>query len=217
MKREQISCGCVAKPTLSCPLFSRKSDTERPIQTLSNRRFALASVFFLSITAGALFAQPAPAAQLPSACGAGNVLFKIKTSADTSIPAPLAGMATVVFIEDQLSLRRGHLPCVGKCALQVQLGLDGQWVAATEGLSHASISVPPGDHHFCAVVPRAGRVEPLASMYGLRVEAGKVYFLRARFTAYSGQNVSILDLTQINEDEGRYLVSSGQQSIFTAP
>jgi hypothetical protein len=95
------------------------------------------------------------------------------------------------------------------------LGMDGQWIAATQGFSHITVSVEPGDHHFCAVGTGPALAEPpLRSHYGLQVEAGKTYFVRGRLTFYEN-SVSTLDLSLINDDEGRYLVSVSKQSLFT--
>jgi hypothetical protein len=49
----------------------------------------------------------------------------------------------------------------------------------------------------------------------LHVEAGKTYFVRGRLARYYKQGVAVLDLTQINEDEGRYLVSMSKRSLST--
>jgi hypothetical protein len=77
-------------------------------------------------------------------------------------------MATLVLIEDQLEDRPGHTPCV-KCASQLTLGMDGQWIAATHGLSHAAISIPAGDHHFCVSnSPPIVAPDALPAMLGAR-------------------------------------------------
>jgi hypothetical protein len=52
-------------------------------------------------------------------------------------------------------------------------------------------------------------------MLGLHVEAGKTYFVRGRLARYYREGFAVLDLTQINEDEGHYLVSMSKRSLFT--
>jgi hypothetical protein len=168
--------------------------------------------------ASALSAQTSSAVKIAaSSCGPFNATYKVTTAdTDTVIPAPAPGMATLVFIEDQVQDRPGHhnQNCI-KCASQVRLGMDGQWIAATLGFSHTTVSLGPGDHHFCAVGTGPALAEPpLRSHYGLQVEAGKTYFVRGRLTFYEN-SVSTLDLSLINDDEGRYLVSVSKQSLFT--
>jgi len=43
----------------------------------------------------------------------------------------------------------------------------------------------------------------------------ETYFVRGRLARYYREGFAILDLTQINEDEGRYLVSMSRRSLFT--
>jgi hypothetical protein len=168
-----------------------------------------------SIVATSLLVQ-ATLAQAPgTACGTDSRNYTFQTDSDISIPSPAKGMATLVLIEDQLQDRPGHTACI-KCASQLTLGMDGQWIAATRGFSHTAVSVPAGEHHFCVsnslpiVAPDA-----LPAMLGLHVEAGKTYFVRGRLARYYQEHVAVLDFTQINEDEGRYLVSMSKRSVFT--
>ena len=122
-------------------------------------------------------------------------------------------MATLVLIEDQIDDRPGAGACI-KCASQLTLGMDGQWIAATHGFSHTAISIPAGDHHFCVSnSPPIVSPDALPAMLGLHVEAGKTYFVRGRLARWEG--FAVLDLTEINEDEGRYLVSMSKRSLFT--
>ena len=155
-------------------------------------------------------------AQAPAtACGTDSRNYTFQTDRDISIPSPAQGMATLVLIEDQLEDRPGHTACV-KCASQLTLGMDGQWIAATHGFSHTAISIPAGDHHFCVSnSPPIVAPDALPAMLGLHVEAGKAYFVRGRLARYYQDRVAVLDLTQINEDEGRYLVSMSKRSLFT--
>jgi hypothetical protein len=156
-------------------------------------------------------------AQAPAtACGTDSRNYTFHTDSDISIPSPAEGMATLVLIADQLDDRPpGHAACV-KCASQLTLGMDGQWIAATHGFSHTAISVPAGDHHFCVSnSPSFVAPDALPAMLGLHVEAGKTYFVRGRLARYYREGFAVLDLTQINEDEGRYLVSMSKRSLFT--
>ena len=170
----------------------------------------------LSPIVAASFLIQATLAQAPAtACGTDSRNYTIQTDSDISIPSPAQGMATVMLIEDQVEVRPGAGVCI-KCASQLTLGMDGQWIAATHGFSHTAISIPAGDHHFC--VSSSGPVlapDVLPAMLGLHVEAGKTYFVRGRLARYYREGLAVLDLTEINEDEGRYLVSVSKRSLFT--
>jgi hypothetical protein len=153
----------------------------------------------------------------PSAvtCGSSSVLYSVKSDDDAAISAPAAGMATLVLIEDQLQTRPGHAVCL-KCETRLQYGLDGQSIGATRGFSHISVSIAPGDHHLCA--SGNGPVftaDPLPSFFALHVEAGKTYFVSTRLALYSGYGVAVLDISRLNDDEGRYLVSISKRTLFT--
>ena len=164
----------------------------------------------------ASFLIQATLAQSPAAaCGTGSRNYRFKTDSDISIPPPAQGMSTLVLIEDQIEDRPGHAPCI-RCATQMTLAMDGQWIAATRGFSHTAISIPPGDHHFCALnSPRAVVPDALPAMLALHIESGKTYFVRGRLSPFYQVGVAVLDLTQINEDEGRNLVSVSKRSLST--
>ena len=103
----------------------------------------------LSPIVAASFLVQATLAQAPAAaCGTDSRNYTFQTDSDISIPSPAQGMATLVLIEDQIEDRPGTGGCI-KCASQLTLGMDGQWIAATHGFSHTAISIPAGDHHFC--------------------------------------------------------------------
>ena len=163
------------------------------------------------------FLVQAALAQAPAiaACGTDSRNYTFQTDSDISIPSPAQGMATLVLIEDQIEDRPGAGACI-KCATQLTLGMDGQWIAATHGFSHTAISIPAGDHHFCVSnSPPIVFPDALPAMLGLHVEAGKTYFVRGRLARYYREGFAVLDLTQINEDEGRYLVSMSKRNLFT--
>lgn len=177
----------------------------------------LLALFIATITASTLIAQTSQTTQAtPDSCGPFNVTYKVESAtSDASIPAPASGNATLVFIEDEVQDRPGHEACL-KCSTRVQLGMDGEWIAAAKGFSHTSVSIAPGDHHFCAwgTAP-ALATSPLRSYYELHVEAGKTYFLRGHLAFFGIARVSDLNLALTNEDEGRYLVLMSKQSTFT--
>ena len=176
-----------------------------------------ARLLFLAIPVVSLsmFGQGVPPAA-DTACGPAGVKLKVKTSdaSQPALPAADPSKATIVFVEDQLQERPGHAPCP-KCSTRVQLAMDSNWFAATNGFSHTAFSVEPGEHHFCASGGDHFYVDsPLPSLMPLHVEAGKTYYLRARVSFFYGYNVQVLDLSQINEDEGKYLVSMSKTATI---
>jgi len=164
-------------------------------------------LFSLSVTS--LYAQASAAP--PNACGPNSGSYKVQLSYNDVIPAPSPGMATIVFVEDQIQQRPGHAPCIGGCTTQMRFGMDGQWLAVAAGFSHLAVSIAPGDHHFCASADSTG----VTSLYGLHVEAGKTYFFQGRLTLDSFRVVPIVDLSLLNDDEGLYMVSITKHSSFT--
>lgn len=171
----------------------------------------------LVMFAGSSVAQTTAGTNPESACGSRDVTYKVELSDDTTIANPASGKATLVLIEDELFARPGRGICWGLCGVGVQLGMDGQWIAAAYSFSHTTVSIDPGDHHFCVLIaPKLKGTTTslwLGSMYGLHVEAGKTYFLRARLQIATATAPWILDLSQLNDDEGRYMVSMTKSGV----
>ena len=171
----------------------------------------------LPLLTAPLFSQNVALPSTAAACGPAAVKLNVKTADGANAPAPVEdpGKATVIMIEDQVQERPGHAPCP-KCSTRVQLGMDGEWIAAASGLSHTSVSVAPGEHHFCAAgSDHVLTASPLPSFMPLHLGAGKTYYLRAKLTLLYSYNVVVLDLSEINEDEGRYLVSVTKRATFS--
>jgi hypothetical protein len=173
-------------------------------------------LLLLPLLASTLLAQSNVAPPVPgSTCGTDTPNFKLKTDDDASVPPARLDMSTIVFIEDDITVRPGHSACIG-CSSRTFLGMDGSWIAANDGFAHTTIFVSPGDHHLCvSATGPAFRPAPLRSMYALHLDAGKVYFLRARVNVFPSSNISVLDLSLLNEDEGRYLVSISKRTLFS--
>ena len=94
--------------------------------------------------------------------------------------------------------------------ITIRIGLDGEWVGAVKGThTYMAVAVNPGEHHVCAERQSVqGSMEREAGFISFTAEPDKRYYFRARFTEHSGVN-----LEQINEDEGRFLVSSSQMAM----
>jgi hypothetical protein len=162
-------------------------------------KIALVAMLF----APAAFAQ-APSPGVASACGPGNVSFKVKLEEAASAPAqPVAGKALVYFIHDAGSSAVIAYPTT-------KIGIDGEWVGADHGNSYFSTSVDAGEHHVCATL-QSSLVDVRSEFAHFQAEAGKVYYYRTRLVL--SRSVEILELDPIDSDEGKYLVAFYQLSV----
>jgi hypothetical protein len=149
--------------------------------------------------------ETAPPAEAP-ACGSPTVNFDVKLSASQPIPQPEEGKALIYVVEDQ------KFSFVNDVTIRV--GVNGSWIGATRGNSYLSFAVEPGEHHLCVDwvsdwLP-SGR---LISLYGLTVEAGKVYYLRARTMGSARDRMAVLDFDFINIDQAKFLIASSSASV----
>jgi hypothetical protein len=162
------------------------------------------ALIFFAISA---FAQQGPAQLGPhAACGPVGVNFKTETSIAQSLPQPEPGKALVYVVEDF----PGSSETIG--APTIKVGIDGNWVGATQGRSYLFFTADPGEHHLCVNwQSRWEGISKLASFAHVDAEPGKTYYFRARAIYYSHSPI-YLDLDAIDQDEGIYLVASSQLS-----
>jgi hypothetical protein len=136
-----------------------------------------------------------------TACGAATVTFDVKRDeAQHLVAPPESGKARVYFVRDM-----GIVRCLGSCGT-TRMGLDGEWVGATQRNSYFSISVNPGEHHVCA--NDGGQIFAFAHF---TAEAGKTYYFRTR--RLSGKYQQVFDLEAIDGDQGKYLIASHPLSV----
>lgn len=166
------------------------------------------TAFVVIFLAALAFAQNATnAAPVQAACGPPQTQFQIKTENKAGTePQAESGKALIYVVEDQ---RFKYVKEV-----TVRIGVDGAWVGATRGPSYLTLSVEPGEHHFCVDwMPQDASRQ--VSLYGFTAEVGKVYYLRARIsggpaTSFDPNGLSYgsaIDLDPVNQDEGRMLVA----------
>jgi hypothetical protein len=170
------------------------------------RPIHLLCIFFL--VASCAVAQNAPTVeQAESACGPLSASFSVKTSkSEKPAPQPEAGKAMIYVIEDWEPADTGKM---NRPALRV--GLDGNWMGATQGDSYLFFSADPGARHLCvnsqSPIRSYGRFIDLTAAYGLDAKADQTYYFRARmprgetFTSFS------LILELLNVDEARLLMA----------
>jgi hypothetical protein len=128
----------------------------------------------LAVTLSA--AVQATASTWPDACGKDSVQFKVKTEKKQSVSAaPEAGKALLIFSES-VSGSFGTAPTV-------RFGVDGSWVGANKGASSFAVSIPPGEHHLCAV-RQSGAMSDKVNVgeVTLTAQAGNVYYYDFKIT-----------------------------------
>jgi hypothetical protein len=141
-----------------------------------------------------------------AACGVEVVNFNVKLedSAPASAP-PAPGKALIYFIHDAGTSELFAYPTT-------KLGVDGKWAGANHGNSYFSISVDPGEHHMCATL-QSSLVASRVELAHFMAEAEKVYYYRTRLVL--SRKVELLELEQIDSDQGKYLIDAYPLSIST--
>jgi hypothetical protein len=174
-----------------------------------------------TLLAAVLVALPAVAADLPAvapvkaACGPDNVKFNASPIGGQPAAQPEAGKALVYVVEELFR------PADELITPTVRVGVDGSWVGANYGTSYLFFSVEPGEHHLCADWQSAPRwIGEKVSLTSIKVEADRTYYVRARVLDQGkhglldeGSSV-VLDLEQINSDEGQLLVATSPLSGY---
>ena len=137
----------------------------------------------------------------PSAVGCGDpsVLYDVQTDHGLH-PAPISKTrALVFFLEDDSAVSGFHKPMVRE-------GVDGKWVAATEGTSYTFVYLAPGPHQFCSLWQDSEifsrKVHPMASL-ALTLEAGRVYFITITngFHGASRLTTQMATITTANQED----------------
>lgn len=157
------------------------------------------------LVVASLMAARCGAAPLPNACGNDKVIYAVSTQAGRPAPSPPAqGKAQIVIVEVKYGL-----------AVTARIGLDGQWVGADKGNSYFALDVSPGVHHMCANWQSSLRSwDRQVGLLAVNVEAGKVYYFEVK--VIMSKYFNDFTFTPLNEDEGRYLVTTDRLATATA-
>lgn len=145
--------------------------------------------------------QPAPAAGAPG-CGPGDARFEVTTGKNQNPPSKAdTGKALVYFLQDDTNFNSRPRP-------STLLGLDGQWIGATNGNSYFYFTVDPGEHHLCTNWQGFSFLGKTRTAGALRftAEAGGVYYFRAK-DLYVSDKYFDLKLEQMDSDGGQLLVN----------
>ena len=165
------------------------------------------------LLAASAFAQIQAPRAVDSACGPKDIQFEMETAKNQSLPEPEAGKSVVYVIEVfDRAVNQISRPTL-------RIGLDGNWVGAGKGTSYIAFPVEPGEHHLCVNwQSRWKRFSREAAFFGFSADSGKTYYFRARISEMgsAGEGNFPLDLEPVNDDEGRYLVSTSPMSVSRA-
>jgi Protein of unknown function (DUF2846) len=145
--------------------------------------------------------QPVPAPGAPG-CGPTDIRFEVTTSKSQNPPSKAdAGKALVYFLQDDTNFNSRPRP-------STLVGLDGQWIGATNANSYLYFPVDPGEHHLCTNwqgFSFLGKTRTSGALH-FTAEAGGVYYFRAK-DIYVSDKYFDLKLKQVDSDEGQLLVS----------
>ena len=161
----------------------------------------LAAAFLVTATLSTANSQQPPPNPIAAGCGAGDANFKV--THDTTNPAPQQippGKALVYIVE--------YMHPVPLLTTKVNIGLDGNWLGATENETYVSFLVDPGIHHLCAIyqghaVGMDSEGETL--LLQLHAKAGTTYYLRYH-AFFSKESGGLAFFDPVDEDEGQLLL-----------
>lgn len=147
-----------------------------------------------------------------SACGPGDPKFSVKTEPAKDVRASDEGEAQLYILEVQ-----DHVAiCPFGCGETVKLGLDGRWAGATKGNSFLVLPVESGEHHLCVEWDaHAWRLHKHVQLAGFSAEKGKSYYFRVHITPGTTETIDMFRFEPVDADEGKLLVASRPQSVWT--
>jgi hypothetical protein len=154
-------------------------------------------VLFLAVSG--MVAMPAHA-QGVAGCGPDKIKFDVMLDkVSGSVPAPSAGNALIVFVQNSWSKNAEGTPLT-------RFGIDGVWVGAAQGDAYFAVPVAPGEHHVCSnwqlKLEKIGDPRGTAALH-FTAEAGKTYFVGARYLFQNG----LVDFAILDSDEAQLLMA----------
>jgi hypothetical protein len=167
----------------------------------------------MGLMAASMYGQDTGAlAAAKAACGPGDPKFSVATAPPKGVKAGNEGKALLYVLEVQ-----DHVAfCPLGCGETVKIGLDGAWSGATKSNSFLVLPVEPGEHHLCAEWDaRVWRQHKHLELSSFLAESGKNYYFRVHITPATTDSIEAFHFDAINEDEGKLLVASRPQSLWT--
>jgi hypothetical protein len=161
--------------------------------------FVLIVFVSLSLAQNATTASP-----IAAGCGPANVRFDVKTDRHQHpLLQPEAGKAVLYFLQDDSQFLSHPRPTT-------RLGIDGEWVGATQSNSYFSVTLSPGVHHLCASWQSfvGLNVAQKSAAAHFTAEAGGVYFFLARnFWTDNKFGPARIEFAPVDSDQGQLLAS----------
>ncbi|HEY4381052.1 MAG TPA: hypothetical protein VGN01_11955 [Acidobacteriaceae bacterium] len=173
---------------------------------------ALVGMAFVTVSG---LAQKVPDAASPiAACGEAATTFSVSRGpvGDNATAAP-EDKATVYIVEVYNLKDKGRFN-----RPTLRQGLDGTWLGATQGFTYVSASVAPGVHHLCSRWQSMfGSLSQQISLNSFDAVAGRKYYFRVQINVEGASGDAAgpasIDLQQVSEDEGRFLVSEAAVAV----
>ena len=162
-----------------------------------------------------LFAWPAWAQEqatdpmTAAGCGPSNVQFDVKKDKNLHLTGQAeSGKALVYVFGDET--REANVTYFG--GPTVRLGVDGEWIGATQYHSYFFFPVNPGEHHMCAGwQSNFARVAKIRAAASFTAEAGKVYYFRIVSEVRTKREPAV-KIEPLDSAEGPLLIASSALS-----
>jgi len=142
-----------------------------------------------------------PASNPLAACGSTNANFTVRNQTVSSIPNQPPPAKALVYVIETMD-NEGLF-----ATTKVNIGLDGNWIGATNANTHINFIVDPGVHHLCAVYQGALKNmdgEGHTLLLHLNAQAGHVYYIRYHGLLFHDAP-GLAFFEPVDEDEGLYL------------
>lgn len=165
------------------------------------------ALLLVSVDPIPLQGQQASANPAAAACGSTPANYTVRHDTTPFVPTPVPpGKALIYIIES--------MPSLSLFTTKVNIGLDGQWLGATEAQTHISFPVDPGVHHLCAVYQ--GHAEGMDAegqtlLLHLDAKAGNTYYLRYH-ALIPKESPGLAFFEPVDEDEGLLLLARTEAS-----
>jgi hypothetical protein len=169
-------------------------------------------VFLALLLAAPVFGQDqAIDLRTAAGCGSAKTQFDVKVDKKQhAVTQPESGKALVYVIEEYKS--DPHYHTFGHVTTRV--GLDGNWVGATQDGAYVSFLVEPGVHRLCSDVQSIlAWAQKLSGAAQLDVEAGKTYYYRIVLED-DDKRQPALRVKEADEPEGLLMLSKSAQSTW---
>ena len=133
-----------------------------------------------------------------AACGPRDAMFEVRADvAQHPTPPPESGKALIYVAQ--------------RDGISSKFGIDGKWVGANKGKTYFFVSIDPGEHHLCAIGHIGAGPGNWVALHHLRAAAGATYCYVPQISGSESWGLKF-DLSQVDTDQGKYLVARAKFS-----